>query len=161
MIGDQLHPRGRIDPYVYDLVGGVYAEVQAKEPWCASARPVTEIGVLTPEEWASASASNLPPAIKGVNRMGAGIVRSGNVIYFSSPMFTLYDKVAPLWCKRLLLNALDLLLPDPLLRHNGPSTLLAALNVQQAHNRYVLHLLHYIPERRGTSFDTLEDIIPL
>jgi hypothetical protein len=322
MVGDQLHPRGRIDPYVYDLVGGVYAEVEAKEPWCAGAQPVTEIAVLTPEEWTSASASNLPAAIKGANRIleeaahqfdiidakadfsvyrvlilpdaipvdaalaarlaayvagggkliatfesgllpdkrgfaaplfgvelasegprdssgglargvyypngdyvdyllpqgdigrglpptehvmylrgldvralpaaavlapiapsyfdrtwehfcshrqtpaagqpgNAGIVRSGDVIYFSNPIFTLYDKVAPLWCKRLLLNALDLLLPDPLVRHNGPSTLLAALNEQPAQQRYVLHLLHYIPERRGTSFDTIEDVIPL
>lgn len=322
MVGDQLHPRGRIDPYVYDLVGSVYAEVAAKEPWCAGARPVTEIGVLTPEEWTSASASNLPASIKGANRIleegahqfdildsqsdfapyrvlilpdaipvdaalaakledyvagggkliatfesglrpdgsgfasplfgvemasdgprdrsgqlargvyypngdfvdyllpggaigqglpptehvmylrglhvaalpgaevlasvvasyfdrtwehfcshrqtpssgqpgGAGIVRTGDVIYFSSPIFTLYDKVAPLWCKRLLLNALDLLLPDPLVRHTGPSTLLAVLNRQPAHNRTVLHLLHYIPERRGTSFDTVEDVIPL
>jgi hypothetical protein len=69
MVGDQLHPRGRIDPYVYDLVGGVYAEVEAKEPWCAGAQPVTEIAVLTPEEWTSASASNLPAAIKGANRI--------------------------------------------------------------------------------------------
>jgi hypothetical protein len=25
----------------------------------------------------------------------------------------------------------------------------------------VLHLLHYIPERRGQAFDTIEDVIPL
>lgn len=25
----------------------------------------------------------------------------------------------------------------------------------------MLHLLHYIPERRGTAFDVIEDIIPL
>ncbi|MCJ7700970.1 MAG: hypothetical protein MUO62_05265 [Anaerolineales bacterium] len=25
----------------------------------------------------------------------------------------------------------------------------------------MLHLLHYIPERRGQDFDTIEDIIPL
>ena len=47
LIGDQLAPSGRIDPTVYDLVGEVYGEIARKEPWCASARPVTEIGVLT------------------------------------------------------------------------------------------------------------------
>ena len=26
---------------------------------------------------------------------------------------------------------------------------------------YVLHLLHYIPERRGKKFDTVEDVIPV
>ena len=48
-------------------------------------------------------------------------------------------------------NALDLLLPEPRVRHAGPSTLLVTLSEQLAHNRQVLHLLHYIPERRGSS----------
>jgi hypothetical protein len=61
----------------------------------------------------------------------------------------------------LLLNAIDLLLPDPLLRHDGPSTILASLNEQADLDRQVIHLLHYIPERRGQSFDVIEDIIPL
>jgi hypothetical protein len=30
-----------------------------------------------------------------------------------------------------------------------------------ASNRQVLHLLHYIPERRGLDFDIIEDVIPL
>ena len=88
-------------------------------------------------------------------------VRSGDVIYFSSPLFTLYQKVAPLWCKRLLLNALEMLLPAPLVRHNGPSTLFVTLNEQATQQRLVVHLLHYIPERRGVYFDTIEDVIPL
>lgn len=322
MIGDQLPPRGRIEPYVYDLVGKVYAEVEQKEPWCQGARPISEIGVFTPEEFAGGSAGQLPDAIKGATRMleeaaqqfdivdsasdlslyrvvilpdripvgtalaakldaylakggsviatfesglvpdktafgldalgveiasegprdaagelvrgrvfertdyveyilprgevGRGlpptehvlyirgmdvralpgsealadivpsyfdrtwehfcshrhtpsagqagnpaVIRNGNAIYFSSPIFTLYQKVAPLWCKRLLLNALDLLLPEPLVRHEGPSTLLVTLNDQPAQQRQILHLLHYIPERRGEFFDVIEDVIPL
>ena len=27
--------------------------------------------------------------------------------------------------------------------------------------RTVVHLLHYVPERRGLEFDTIEDVIPL
>ena len=69
MIGDQLPPRGRIEPYVYDLVGQVYAEVEAREPWCQGAKPVSEIAVFTPEEFTSASAGVLPDAIKGATRM--------------------------------------------------------------------------------------------
>ena len=322
MIGDQLPPRGRIEPHVYELIGKVYAEVAEKEPWCRGARPVTEIAVLTPEEFSGASAGNLPDAIKGATRIlqegahqfdivdsaadlmpyrvvilpdtipvdtalaaklndylaqggnliatfesgltpdkktfaldalgvdlvGEGpidaegnlargrfyaradyaeyllpgvkighglpptehvmyirgmevharegsevlarvvpsyfdrtwehfcshrqtpsagreshpaIVRTANTLYFSSPIFTIYQKVAPLWCKRLLLNALDLLLPQPLIRHRGPSTLLVTLNEQPAQKRQVVHLLHYIPERRGELFDVVEDVIPL
>ncbi|MGF1583830.1 MAG: hypothetical protein ACFCUM_00815 [Bacteroidales bacterium] len=27
--------------------------------------------------------------------------------------------------------------------------------------RYVVHLLHYVPERRGNAFDVLEDVLPV
>jgi hypothetical protein len=89
------------------------------------------------------------------------VVQNGRVIYFAHPIFTQYNQNAPRWCKKLFLNALALLLPDPLVRHEGPSTLLVTLNEQPQHNRRVLHLLHYIPERRGQDFDVLEDVIPL
>jgi hypothetical protein len=54
-----------------------------------------------------------------------------------------------------------LLLPDPVVRVGGPSGIIAALNQQAAENRHILHLLFYIPERRGAAFDVIEDIIPL
>ncbi|CAK4814232.1 unnamed protein product [Aphanomyces euteiches] len=90
-----------------------------------------------------------------------GIVKRGNAIYFMHPIFRQYQESAPAWCKKLFLNALKLLLPEPLVRHDGPSTLLATLNNQKEHSRWVLHLLHYIPERRSGTIDTIEDIIPL
>ena len=43
----------------------------------------------------------------------------------------------------------------------APSTAIATLNDQPAENRYVLHLLHYIPERRAQALDIIEDVIPL
>lgn len=49
-IGDQLHPRGRLDKAVYQVIGKVYAKVQTKEPWCQGAVPVTEVGLLVIEE---------------------------------------------------------------------------------------------------------------
>lgn len=48
-VGDQLHPRGVLDPATYGLIGGVYRSVRDKEPWCVDARPVTEIAVFNPE----------------------------------------------------------------------------------------------------------------
>jgi hypothetical protein len=322
MIGDQLHPAGRIDQDVYDLIGEVYAEVEKKEPWCEGARNVTEIAVLHPEEFIGGGHKNLPPAIQGVTRMleesghqfdvvdsasdlgdykvvvlpdyitaspdpiesleaylanggaviasfasgldttesgfalkslgvrlqGEGdrdlegrlvrgrhfahhdfcdyvlpkegiaqglrktehamymrgmevaaepgsevladtvlpyfdrtyrhfcshrqtpssgrlgdpaIVRNGRCIYFSHPIFSQYERNAPRWCKRLFLNALDVLLPEPLVRQDGPTTMQVTVNEQHRENRWVLHLLHYIPERRGQDFDVLEDVIPL
>jgi hypothetical protein len=90
-----------------------------------------------------------------------GILRRGNCIYFAHPIFSQYRRSAPRWIKTLFLNALDLLLPQPVVRVHGPSTLMVTLNDQPDENRRVLHLLHYIPERRGEEFDTIEDVIPV
>ncbi len=303
-IGDQLHPEGRICQATYQLIRSVYSEIERKEPWCDGARPLSEIGVLHPEEFSETRGS--PEAAMGATRMlqegfhqfdlldsrsdlagyrllvlpdeiptspelaskieaylaggggliasyrsgltlggtefslkslgvellgqapyspdfllpegeiadglpttehvmylrgmetepmqgaqvlayvivpyfnrtykhfcshrhtpssGAqgypGIVRSGRTIYFAHPIFTQYRRNAPSWCKRLFLNAVDLLMPDPLVRLNAPSTTLAALNDQRGAKRLILHLLHYIPERRGQDLDVIEDVIPL
>lgn len=88
-------------------------------------------------------------------------VRAGNTIYFSHPIFTQYYQNAPRWCKTLMDNALRLLLPQPLLRIEGPSSMLATINTQSTKNRDIIHLLHYIPERRGVDFEVVEDEIPL
>lgn len=302
-IGDQLHPNGKIDRATYELVGSVYSEVEKKEPWCKNAKPVTEIGVLSPEE---SIGSRTPAPSLGVVRMlqegahqfdildsksdfsgykvlvlpdvialdkglaakintflskggaliasyksglneaqdefalkawgvklegdapynpdfilpkGAigkelpvtehvmymkglevkalpgskvlaqtiipyfnrtyehfcshrhtpssgkvgypGIVQNGKVIYFMHPIFTQYNQNAPRWCKKLFLNALEILLPDPLIKANGPTTIITTLNEQIQENRWVLHVLNYIPERRGQDFDIIEDVIPL
>jgi hypothetical protein len=306
-VGDQLHPSGKICRATYDLIGSVYRQVEAKEPWCRGATPLVDVGVMTPEEFGGTGRrqgisescmgatrllqegavqfdildsagdfgkykvlvlpDDIPvsgtlarkiekhlarggaviashkagldqkglafatdafgvklvgeapfspdfivpkgPIGKGLARTehvmylkgmevrplkGAkvladvnvpyfnrtfahfcshrhtpsagkkghpGIVRKGSVIYFAHPVFMQYHKNAPLWCKRLVLNALDLLLPEPLVRLEAPSSALAMLNEQAAENRLVLHLLHYIPERRGTDFDVIEDVIPI
>ena len=48
-VGDQLHPRGRLDAATYELIGSVYEQVEAREPWCEGAVPVTDIGVFNVE----------------------------------------------------------------------------------------------------------------
>lgn len=58
-------------------------------------------------------------------------------------------------------DALDLLLEDKLVNHDGPSTLISSLNHQEAENRDILHLLHYITEKRSEDIYTVEDVIPL
>ncbi|NLF00377.1 MAG: beta-galactosidase [Anaerolineales bacterium] len=302
-IGDQLHPSGAICQTTYDLVGGVYAEVAAKEPWCQGARAVTEIGVLTPAEtseervpaeiigavrmlqegghqfdildslsdferysvlvlpdripvsavlagklsrYLEAGGALIASHCSGLNELGdafaldalgvslvgeapyspdfvlpageigrglpetehvmymrgmqvdpmagsevlaqvvmpyfnrtykhfcshrhtpsAGVVgypavvRRGRVIYFAHPIFAQYARNAPRWCKQLLLNALDMLLPEPLVRVEAPSAAIASLTEQEASARLILHLLYYVPERRGEDFDVIEDVVPL
>jgi hypothetical protein len=90
-----------------------------------------------------------------------GVVKNGRSIYFMHPVFSQYSKNAPIWCKHLVLNAISMLNPEPLVKHNGPSGLIVALNNQEAKTRNVLHLLYYTPERRGSDFDVIEDVLPL
>jgi hypothetical protein len=47
-IGDQMHPRGTLDPAAYDLIGKVYARVESLEPFVRDAQSVTQIGVFAP-----------------------------------------------------------------------------------------------------------------
>ncbi|MBN1642136.1 MAG: beta-galactosidase trimerization domain-containing protein [Anaerolineae bacterium] len=323
-VGDQLHPRGRICPHTYQLVGDVYAQVAAKEPWCTDARAVTEIGVLTPEEFDPAlrrgdvdwrpiqgatrmlhegahqfdiidSAADLdryavlvlPDRIPvsgafaaklaqylaeggalvasyasgmdaaqsvftldalGVTLTGPGprdaagdlvrgretpgnaylqyivprtplarglpqtehamymrgmdiaasegaevladvvatyfdrtyahfcshrqapssgevvqpaAVQRGKAIYFSHPLFAQYQSKAPRWCRQLFLNALERLLPEPLVRIQAPTGTIVTLNAQPAAQRWVLHVLYYVPERRCETYDVIENVVPL
>ena len=93
--------------------------------------------------------------------LGPGIVQNDQSIYFAHPIFSTYNDRAPIWCRISFFNALERFLPNPLVQVDGPSGLLATLNKQPAKNRLVLHLLYYVPERRATEFDAIEDIIPL
>jgi hypothetical protein len=47
-IGDQLPPRGRLDAGAYDLIGKVYAQCEAAEPFYAGSTPLPQIGILAP-----------------------------------------------------------------------------------------------------------------
>ena len=97
-----------------------------------------------------------PVAYPGITMNAAG-----NVIYLAHPIFEGYRRQAPLWYKRLFQAALKLLLPDPLVITDAPTTAQITVMRQTAPARTVVHLLHYIPERRGLEFDTIEDVIPL
>src|SRR5690606_24508947 len=46
-IGDQLHPRGRLDKAVYRRIGEVYEAVEQREAWVEGSTPLPEIGVIT------------------------------------------------------------------------------------------------------------------
>ena len=67
-VGDQLHPSGEIDEATYDLVGKVYRQVEAREPWCEDVEPVSEIGLMTPEPAKGTNHMQLSPALRGAYR---------------------------------------------------------------------------------------------
>jgi hypothetical protein len=70
------------------------------------------------------------------------VVKRGHMIYYAHPVFSQYGQNAPRWVKQLLLNGIDILSPDPVIRVEGPSTILSAVNHQGSQNRSIVHLLH-------------------
>ena len=48
-VGDQLHPRGRLNGAVYDVIGEAFRDVEAAEPYCVEAVPAPQIGLLVLE----------------------------------------------------------------------------------------------------------------
>ena len=54
-------------------------------------------------------------------------------------------------------NAINLLLPDMLISHNGPSTLSVSVIHQPEQKRVNLHLLSYVPIRKSATIDIIEE----
>lgn len=303
-IGDQLHPDGELDAATYELIGAVYAQVEAREPWCAGARAVTEIAIFNPEalgvhdgrvdtsaggahrmlveahyqhdtvdaemDWSRYRVLILPDKIRvdesmaaklqsylagggmliashrsglaadrdefaldglGVRSLGdapyepdyvaageelsAGILPSQHVmyerglqveatsgrelarvwhpyfnrtyqhfcshrhtpaekespypavvatestVYFSHPIFASFMRHGLRVYKTLFLNALRMLLPDPLVVTNAPSTARISLSRQEGPARTIAHVLHYIPEQRYRETPMVEEAIPI
>ncbi len=305
-IGDQLHPRGRLNPAVYERIGEVYAEVERREQWCMGTLPLAEIGVIVATTGVSSHEGDFNEADRGAlhvleqlkhqfefidsscdlsgyalviladevpmdaelaeklraylsaggsllisggsgldNRSGdfylaeemgvhyagpapfapdylilgpelcegieamnqtcevqgaqvtvdtdvqilaysghpyfnrtwdhfcshqytpmshvsedAVIVQKGNVIYCARPLFTDYALSARRIHKLVLGNCIRRLLPQPRLsEHDLPTT--AIVTVRQQDNDLILHLLHYVHQRRGKTLDVIEDVIPL
>lgn len=72
-VGDQLLPGGKIDKATYDLICSVYNRVELKEPWCYEAKALTDIAVISPEEF-QVNKSRVPSQAKGAVR----ILQEGN-----------------------------------------------------------------------------------
>jgi len=83
---------------------------------------------------------------------------SGRVAHVSHPIFTTYFNCAPIPMRQLVANLLERILPRPLLRtSNLPSFARATVTAQPS--RRMVHLLSYVPERRGASVDMIEEPI--
>ena len=64
-IGDQLHPRGKLNEAVYDVIGEAFRDVEAVEKYCVGAKAETEIGLLI-----------LNPLAEKAKQGSAGIVQA-------------------------------------------------------------------------------------
>ena len=88
-------------------------------------------------------------------------IHHGQVVYLAHPVFSLYRRLAVPWCRDLVLDALALLHPEPLVRCSGPLSLVVTLTAQPARRRWVLHLLHYLPRPKATELHVVDDVFPL
>ncbi|MBR5742662.1 MAG: beta-galactosidase, partial [Clostridia bacterium] len=71
------------------------------------------------------------------------VLRKDGVILFGHPIFGQYRQNAPFWCKKLISNAIDLLLGERIVRHDGPSTMTVSVLDQPEERRTNLHILSY------------------
>ena len=85
------------------------------------------------------------------------VLRKDGVILFGHPIFGQYRQNAPFWCKKLISNAIDLLLGERIVRHDGPSTMTVSVLDQPEEGRTNLHILSYIPVRKSATIDIIEE----
>ena len=85
---------------------------------------------------------------------------NGNIAHFSHPVFGIYYNSAPIYLKALLENVIGKLTLNPLLRmENFPAFARAALTAQGG--RRIVHLLSYLPEKRGKNMQVIEEPVEL
>ncbi|MGD9519573.1 MAG: alpha-amylase family protein [Armatimonadota bacterium] len=82
----------------------------------------------------------------------------GNVAHASHPLFASYYHDAQVPMRQVVANLLGRLLPNPVVRTKGlPS--FGRVTVTNQQGRRMVHLLSYVPERRGPTMDMIEEPI--
>ena len=84
-------------------------------------------------------------------------IQGKNTVLFAHPLFAQYRACAPFWCKKLVGNAIDGLLDQRLVTHNGPSYMSVSILHQAHKKRYCVHILTYIPIRKSATIDIIEE----
>ncbi len=88
------------------------------------------------------------------------VTRNGNVAHISHAVFRAYHDDAPVPLRQIVANLIKSLLPNPIVRaRNLPS--FARVTVTGQRNRRMVHVLSYVPERRGPSIEMIEEPIEL
>jgi hypothetical protein len=87
------------------------------------------------------------------------VTQNKGVVYVARPLFREYAESSRRVHRQILANCLRRLLPRPRLgKHNLPST--ATVTVRRLGDHLVVHLLHYVHQRRGV-LDIVEETHPL
>ncbi|WP_321300388.1 alpha-amylase family protein [uncultured Sphaerochaeta sp.] len=97
-IGDQMHPFGKLEDGLYSIIGTIYQEVEAKQPWCTDVTAVTEIGVLSTESAGNYHIDGVNASLlQGSSDIGAvRILQEGHLLFdilSASDSFTPYKVI--------------------------------------------------------------------
>jgi hypothetical protein len=109
--------------------------------------------------WEHFCSHNQTPSADETPYLAASV--NGNTAYISFPVFRLFAQYGNQSHRWLVGNLLKLLLPELLLKVEGPTGMETSVMRQAGENRTIVHLLFYTPERRAQNLDLVEDIIPL
>lgn len=77
-IGDQLEPRGVLNPATYRLIGSVFSQIKAREVWARPSRPLTEAALVTGES--PLHEHQIPQSILGAAQMLEELAIQFNII---------------------------------------------------------------------------------
>lgn len=89
------------------------------------------------------------------------VVRSGNIIYLSHPLFKSYRIHGNKIYKEVVDDSITRLIEQPMVVSDLPSTAQLSIMEQPSEDRRIIHILHYFHQRRAENLDIIEDIIPL
>src|SRR5207302_709536 len=82
-----------------------------------------------------------------------------NIVYIYGPIFQDYQSQGDIVYRRVVRNALNLLLPVPLLSVDAPPATEAT--VMRQGGRFIVHLVNYQPNRRGNHVEVIEEVVPM
>lgn len=102
-VGDQLHPRGRLDAVTYQRIGKTYAKVEALEPWAHHTQGVAEIGVY------SSTSTNPDSTTQKITEIDQGFT---NMLVELHQQFDILDIESPLDQYKVVILP-DAIAPDP------------------------------------------------
>lgn len=68
-VGDHMHPRGKLEPEVYKLIGKVYGQIAKMDPWTEGASALSEIAIFNPNATTMRQISKFPEYVCGATRM--------------------------------------------------------------------------------------------
>ena len=89
-VGDQLHPRGRLDAETYKRIGAVYSKLEMLEKWTQNCRAVADIGVIaTAATNPEMTAAKVPVVDQGFTNMLLELHQQFDVLDLDSD-FALY-----------------------------------------------------------------------